>query len=305
VSSAALMDAVTQRDLALDHCVVASNDLEADAALLRRLGFTLTPRSDLSAVGVANYLVLFAPQREDVASFMEIMAVQKPLADLHPAMAAVLSQAGRLRWVVLATIDCQASHTALAARGAQLPTPVHVKREWKISAEQSVWPEFDVTFPQSAGLPLPFNTCQYHNVSLYHRPSWLDHANGSVAMLSALAIAHDPQLVAEQYSRYWGHVAQQVSAGCWSVATGASDLLVFGKDSAARYFAGLPEMATALDEPARFVGLRLASKHLPLTRQYIEQALLAEGESRTISTPSGFAITMPGHPQWVMEWIME
>jgi Glyoxalase-like domain len=305
VSSAALLDTANQRDLALDHCVVSSNDLEADAALLRRLGFTLTPRSDLSAVGVANYLVLFPPKREDVASFMEIMAAQKPLADLHPAMAAVLSQAGLLRWVVLATPDCQASHTALAARGAHLSHPVHVKREWKISAEQSVWPEFDVTFPQSAGLPLPFNTCQYHNVSLYHRPAWLDHANGSVAMLSALAIAHDPQLVAEQYARYWGHVAQQVSAGCWVVGTGATDLLVFSAQAAARYFAGLTEMATTLDEPARFLGLRLASKHLPQTRQYIEQALLADGASLTINTPSGFAITMPGHQQWIMEWIME
>jgi Glyoxalase-like domain len=303
VSQREYLNTTAQSDLALDHCVVASQDLETDALLLKEMGFTLTPRSDLSAVGVANYLVLFPPQRPEVASFMEIMAAQKPLADLHPAMASVLRQPGGLRWVVLATHDCQASHAALAARGAQLPEPVHVRREWKISAEQSVWPEFDVTFPQATGLPLPFNTCQYHNVSLYHRSAWLEHANGSIAMVAALALAKEPQRIAEQYARFWGHATRQSSPGCWTVKTGASDFVVFGQEAAKRHFAGLPDQATTLEESARYLGLRFASKHMSHTRTYVEHALPTHDASHMVNTPAGFAITMPDHTQWIMEWI--
>jgi hypothetical protein len=234
---------------------------------------------------------------------MEIMAAQKPLADLHPAMASVLHKPGGLRWVVLATLDCHASHAALAARGAQLPEPVHVRREWKISAEQSVWPEFDVTFPQATGLPLAFNTCQYHNVSLYHKSDWLEHANGSVAMVAALAVAKEPQRIAEQYAHFWGHAARQISAGCWAVATGASDLVVFGQEAAARHFAGLPDQATALEESARYLGLRFASKHILHTHTYVERAQHAHGALHMINTSAGFAITMPDRAQWIMEWI--
>ncbi len=308
-------EAAAKVDLTVDHCVIATNDLEADAMLLQKLGFTLTPRSELQQVGVANYLVLFRPNDSCGASFMEIMAPQRPTESLHPAMAQVLTGPSRIRWVVLATENAEASHLALVNQGANLNQPSYVKREWKLSNVESVWPEFKVTFPTfptSKALPLPFNTCQYFNVKLYHRSVWLKHANGSTVLNAVMVLARDASHFAASYARAWGLQSlpcPQSGKDAWRVHTKGIDLLIFQSSSALQDWSGLSrkqiELATSLaaNESAKYLGVQIGSDQLDNTRDHICSALGLDPIFG--STSRGYAIAVPNHPEWLIEWTQQ
>ena len=201
--------------MTIDHVVAHVADLDAAAARMAQLGFTLSPRSDLDNVGVANHLVLFEPEDPACASFFELMMPTRPLAQLHPAMAAVLGGPPAWRWFVLASGDAGEDHRRLAAQGVAMAPPVHVRREWRIGDSASVWPEFDVTFPCSE--TLPFNLCRYHNVELYQRAAWMRHANGARRLRALIAVDDAAQATAARYAGWLGSRATALDGGVWRV----------------------------------------------------------------------------------------
>jgi hypothetical protein len=203
------------KPMTIDHVVAHVADLDAAAARMAELGFTLSPRSDLDNVGVANHLVLFEPEDPTCASFFELMMPTRPAAGLHPAMAAVLGGPPAWRWFVLASADAHADHALLAAQGVDMSAPVHVRREWCIAPGESVWPEFDVTFP--CGGVLPFNLCQYHDVRLYQRAEWMRHANGARRLQALVAVDDAAQASAERHARWLGSRAVPMGGGVWRV----------------------------------------------------------------------------------------
>ena len=203
-------------------------DLDAAAARMLDLGFTLSPRSDLANVGVANHLVLLPPSDPACASFFELMMSTVPAHSLHPSMAAVLTGPPAWRWLVLATADAHAAQRRLLAMGVKMGVPTHVRREWRIDADQSVWPEFDVTFPCDEALP--FNLCQYHNVALYQRAEWLQHTNGANRLRAVVAVDAQAESTARRCAAWFGAEAMPLGAegtGAWSVQCTPTSLEVW------------------------------------------------------------------------------
>jgi hypothetical protein len=164
---------------AIDHLLTYVRDGAEAATTFSKLGFTLSPVSHIEAMGITNQMVLFAEAAPGCANFIELMSVADR-ARLPPPMASLLSGEERVKSMVLATPDAARCHAHLTGLGMPFAPPLHVRREWVLEGGSSVYPEFDVLLPQDAGLT--FNACRYHDVDLYRRPEWTQHANTVTAM---------------------------------------------------------------------------------------------------------------------------
>ena len=187
----------------IDHLLTYVRDLDAAAALFRRMGFTLSPISRIEAMGISNHLVLMTPRTKGFANYIELMAAHDRTT-LPPPMLRTLSGGEGIKSMVLGAADIDVAQKAIAAAGFDVAAPFHVKREWAIAPGQSVFPEFDVILPVDA--PLVFNSCRYFNVDLYLRPEWLRHENSAQGLRRVIAVANDPAAVAGPLGALFGHI---------------------------------------------------------------------------------------------------
>ncbi len=223
---------MTSADVRLDHLLTYVPSLDAAAALFTRMGFTLSPRSSIDAMGISNHLVLMTPLGPGRANYLELMWPHNP-DKLGSTMQRVLSGPAGMRSMVLAAEAIGKFHRRMGELGFIAPEPVHARREWKIPGEPSVFPEFEVILPVEA--PLRFNACRYYNVELYLRPEWRVHANGAKRIRSCFAIADNPASLAS-YSVLFGQSGQEMSDGSWLFPTGEIDLQVLTPAAAQRRF---------------------------------------------------------------------
>lgn len=186
---------------AIDHLLTFVPDLDAAARRFEALGFTVTPPSEITAMGITNRLVLFRDWSGNAAHFIEMMAVTDA-ARLPPPMARLLRGAAGIKSVVLSLTDPAAAQARFAGLGAAFGPPQHVRREWKIDATTSVWPEFDVLLPVDD--VLTFNGCRYRNVELYRRAEWSSHTNGATGFDQVLCAAPDPAAAAGRLAQLLG-----------------------------------------------------------------------------------------------------
>ncbi len=254
--------------LSIDHVVAQVANLEHAAQRMRDAGFTLSPRSDLSNVGVANHLVLFEPVDWSCASYFELMIPTVPLNALHPSMAKVLAGKPAWRWLVLATRNALVSHQRLTADGVVMPAPLHVRRQWMISPSESVWPEFDVTFPCDERLP--FNLCQYHNVSLYQRAEWMRHPNGARQLAAVIAVDPQPEVTARDYARWFGTKAHRLPTGAWRVAGHPTCLEIWSLDALTAHYGIAARAAGYVGIRVRYPGPHRVEWLLPEVDGFIE-----------------------------------
>jgi hypothetical protein len=212
----------TQPILEIDHLLTYVRDLEAAAALFRRMGFTLSPVSRIEAMGISNHLVLMQPATQGAGNYIELMGAHDR-ARLPAVMARTLAGEEGIKSMVLSAPDAHAVREALLAQGFRVDPPAHVKREWRIGEDESVFPEFDVLLPVDA--PLVFNCCRYFTLELYLRPAWLEHANGARCLRAVLAVAERPLQVAETFAGIFGRAASG-GPDVARVSPGAVDLVL-------------------------------------------------------------------------------
>jgi catechol 2,3-dioxygenase-like lactoylglutathione lyase family enzyme len=239
----------------IDHLLTYVADLDRAAAAYRRLGFALSPESDIEAMGIVNRLALFRPRQAGTANFIELMAARNR-TKLPPVMAGVLSGAEGVKSMVMMTPDAHAAQEELVADGYPFASPVHVRREWVIPGEGSVWPEFDVLLPIPA--PLGFNACQYHTLDLYLRQDWQVHPNTAQHLLCVLAVADDVPATVAWYERLFGARARQQRDGGWHVTPGTTDLAIYSQDNFARCFPDAPGFEPLPAGGAAYRGYRIA-----------------------------------------------
>jgi hypothetical protein len=182
----------------LDHLLTYVRDGAAAELFFRGLGFTLSPISHITPMGIVNRLILFADTVPGSANFIELMSVADA-AKLPPPMAALLRGDDGIKSLVLSTSDVAAAHAHFTSLSHPFAPPVRVEREWDLGDGTSVFPKFDVLLPLNAGLT--FNACQYHNVDLYKRPEWTAHANTVTGLAIVFAVAPDPHEIASTMAR--------------------------------------------------------------------------------------------------------
>lgn len=236
----------------LDHLLTYVSDLDAAGTAFERLGFRLTPVSHITTMGIANRLVLMRPRTPGAANFIELMGVADA-SRLPPPMREVLSGSQGIKSMVMMTADAQAAHRMLAGAGYPFVPPSHVRREWAIPGEGSVWLEFDVLLPVPA--PLTFNVCQYHNVDLYVREDWLAHPNTARSLVAAIGVAADAKTAVAYFERLFGMAAVCGEDGGYVVSPGRTELVVYGAEAfEARFGVSAPRAGSGV----AYAGMRIA-----------------------------------------------
>jgi hypothetical protein len=199
-------------------------------------------------------------------------------------MAATLSGSEGVKSMVMATSDAHAAQKELVANGYAFDPPVHVKREWVIPGEGSVFPEFDVTLPIPA--PLPFNLCRYFNLDLYLRQDWRTHPNGARHLTATFAVAPDPHVTARYYEKLFGRAATLGADGAWIVQAGAVELAIYDQLFFAARYGVVPPAANA----PYYAGYRVSVARLDPLRAALERNGVA-----TIPTVLGLAVQACGN----------
>lgn len=267
----------------IDHLLTYVADLDAASAAYERLGFRLTPRSEIGAMGIANRLALLSPLTSGTGNYIELMSAADR-AKLPPPMASTLSGVEGVKSMVMATPDAHKAQAELVANGYDFAPPVHVKREWVIPGEGSVWPEFDVMLPIAA--PLPFNLCRYFNLDLYLRQDWRTHPNGARHLVATFAVAPEPHATARYYEKLFDRPATLGADGAWIVQAAAVELALYDPLFFAARYGVAPPAASA----PYYAGYRIAVARLEPLR-----ALLARNGVATIPTVLGVAVRACGN----------
>jgi hypothetical protein len=241
----------------IDHLLTYVSSIDDAAETYRRLGFTLTPLSDISPMGIANRLITFRPRTPGSASFIELMAVTDP-AKLPPPMRRLLSGDEGGKSMVLATTDAGSTHRMLAGLGHPFAPPVHVKREWKISDSTSVFPEFDVLLPTDR--ELPFNACQYRDAGVYVRDEWLTHANTAIYLDALSASISAGSTCENDFAAVLRSPRERLSDGCVAVTAGRTRIEL---ETVA------PQ--SAMPTKSRYTGVRVLVKSLADCGRHLER----------------------------------
>lgn len=245
----------------LDHLLTYVPSLDEAAALFARMGFTLSSRSTIDAMGISNHLILMNPLGPGRANFLELMSPHDP-AKLGETMQRVLSGPPGMRSMVLAASEIERFHRSVVELGFTVPAPVHARREWKIPGEPSVFPEFDVILPVEA--PLRFNACRYYNVELYLRPAWRVHPNGAKRITACFAVSEEPSRLAS-YAMLFGQAAREMPDGSLIFPTGEIELRVLTPAGARSQF-GLDRLPDSL--PA-YLGYEIEVESLERLRAHL------------------------------------
>ena len=197
----------------LDHVVInARDEMDAAAAVYRRLGFRLTPRG-YHSLGSTNHLAMFA------TDYLELIAVPKGATT---GRLELLQWPAGLNGLVFGTEDSAAVHASLTASGIAAEPPLEFTRPVEFSGgkrdarfrtvrlKPGVAPEGRVYF------------CHHFTRDLVWRDEWRHHPNGAIAVARLVIAADQPEAAAAVYAGMFGAEALKPIEGGRSLAVGAA-----------------------------------------------------------------------------------
>ena len=240
----------------IDHLVLAVSDLDAARATFQRLGFTLTPVAR-HPFGTANSLAQFG------GSFLEILAVADTAAipsgdGGHFSFGAFnrdfLESGEGLSMLVLKSADAAADRADFAAHDLRVYEPFGFERvaQGPDGAERKV--AFSLTFTSDSRLKRAgFFTCQHHYPENFWKPEFQRHANGALAIVSAVMVTRDPADFHEFLTHFSGQ--HEITATSFGLAFDLDDGSRIEILSPVGFRAFFGEEAEP--DPRRFLGLRV------------------------------------------------
>ncbi|MGH8699681.1 MAG: VOC family protein [Burkholderiales bacterium] len=235
----------------IDHLLTSVREPDEAGETFQRMGFTVTPRSGVESMGIANRLVLMTPLQDGTANFIELMGLTEP-ARAHPGMKALLAGPEGIRSMVMATLDAHASVDELRKGGYDAEPAVALQRKWRLPDGSILDVAFDVIMPIPA--PLLFNACRYRTREHYVRPDWLTHRNGAMRMTAVLCCTEDVMSVARYYSRLFGRPEEPIEAGGRAIRPANVSLEIHEADGLERRFPG----ASPRGRRTGYLGYRIA-----------------------------------------------
>jgi len=255
---------------AIDHLVVAAHDLEAQAALYRRLGFQVGARNR-HPWGTENHIVQFD------GSFLELIGLGEGFA--APAeMDRVFSFAGFLArflerrqgiaMLVMRSHDAEADRAAFARAGAGDFARFDFARKGRSPDGGEVDVAFSLAYAQAPALPdAGFFVCQQHFPENFWSGRSQLHPNGARA-IAGVVLAHErPQDHAEFLKEFVGAAeARRVEGGFVIEADGGRVEILTPQAIGDRYGAGM----LAPDGPPLAV-MRIRVGDIQATRAILEK----------------------------------
>lgn len=230
---------------AIDHVVIAVNDLEQAAKQYRALGFTLTPRAQ-HPWGTANQLVQLEGR-----NFIELLEVDRPpLVTGHDLDATpprfsfgafnrdfIARQEG-MSMLVLAGHDSHADVTRFRSAGLQTYAPFDFAREATLPDGSKAKVAFSLAFATHPDAPdAGFFSCHNRFPDTFWRSQYQTHANGAQSIAEVLMVSDRPEHYADFLAGFSGSTPTASGAELY-VACGPQRLRVLTPDALARRFPG-------------------------------------------------------------------
>jgi len=178
----------------LDHVAHAVRDLDAAAALYRRLGFTVGARNR-HPWGTHNHIVQLP------GFFIELLTVAEPdklgddgisrlFGEFHRNFIAATEGFSLL---VLESKDSKADVAAYRQAGISLSASLNFEREAKRPDGTAIKVGFSLAFADDAKAPMVrFMTCQQRYPENFWNPAFQTHANGASDVRAVVMVAQDP-----------------------------------------------------------------------------------------------------------------
>ncbi|HEV3176637.1 MAG TPA: VOC family protein [Stellaceae bacterium] len=257
---------------AVDHLVLAVNDLEAAREAYRRMGFTLTPPAQ-HPWGTANSLVQLQ------GNFLELLAVAEP-EKIPPAEPnrfsfgafnqSYLKRRQGLSMLVFQSSDARRDQAEFAARGLATYEPFDFSRQAKLPDGSLKTVSFSLAFVTEPRMPdAAFFTCQQHAPEFFWKPDYQRHANGARAVVEVVMLANDPAGLAEFFGKLIEPAAVSRSEGALKVALGQGALSVLDATRLAQRFPGI-RLRDILRKP-HFAGYSIAVDDLDAAEDVLKR----------------------------------
>src|SRR5579871_508054 len=212
---------------AIDHLVLAVNDLDAARDAYRRMGFTLTPPAQ-HPWGTANSLVQLQ------GNFLELLAIAEPAKIPAPAPGhfsfgafseAFLKRHQGLSMLVFQSGDARRDQDEFSARGLQTYEPFDFSRQARLPDGSLKTVAFSLAFVTEPRMPdAAVFTCQQHAPEFFWKPEYQRHANGARDVVEVVMHANDPAGFAEFFGKLVEPDAVSRSEGALRVSLGEGAL---------------------------------------------------------------------------------
>jgi hypothetical protein len=219
---------------AIDHVVLAVQDLDRAALSYQELGFTLTPRAaHEDRMGTSNRLAQFRGR-----NFIELLEVDRPEGLARHDLAAsppffsfgdhnrlAVRERDGLSMMVFASDDARAD--ILSFSSANLPTfaPFDFERFAELPDGAQVTVAFSLAFVQSPEMPrVAFFVCENRAQGYFWKPEYQSHANGATGIVAVYLSSVAPERDAAFVNKMFGGKVGSIPGGC-SVACGPSQQL--------------------------------------------------------------------------------
>jgi catechol 2,3-dioxygenase-like lactoylglutathione lyase family enzyme len=270
----------------LDHVVHVVHDLEAAAALYRRLGFVVGARNR-HPWGTHNHIVQLP------GFFLEPLTVAEPENIGSDGLSVLFAQfnqsflqrAEGLSLLILESRDATADAAAFAAAGIAASEKLTFEHEGRRPDGTPVTVGFSLAFARDARAPsIGFATCQQHHPANFWNPAFQDHPNTVTGVAGVVLVAENPSDHHIFLSAFAGERELLATSSGITVRTPRGEIEVMTPDAFRRHF-GVP--APDIADSARIAALRLAVRDLAAAKALLREAGLSIGEV------SGRAVVSP------------
>ncbi len=231
---------MTNGPLGLEHPLVVSENLDAQADRYRAMGFAPTPKG-YHPWGTGTQLVLFPD------NFIELMGIEDRSLIDEPSETGfrfgrfIADQLGRregIAMIALHSDDAEADLAAVTARGVETDGLVNFRRS--VTLPDGSQDEAVVTLAMLVDWDQPQLShfiCQQHRPEFVWVPDWMQHPNGADAIIRVVYAAAEPYALWRRFAGIWGEDALQDLDNGFSVRTAGGEILVLDRPSAEARFA--------------------------------------------------------------------
>jgi hypothetical protein len=270
----------------LDHIVHAVHDLDAAAALYRRLGFTVGARNR-HPWGTDNYVVQLP------GFFIELLTVAEPeklgtdgFSTLFGRFnQSFLAQGEGLSMLLLASSDGAADAASFRKAGIAAADAMTFEREGKRPDGSPVKLGFTLAFARDSKAPdAGFATCQNLHPENFWNPAFQQHPNGVSGVAGVTLVAENPTDHHISLSAFTGVRDLRASSSGVTASTPRGDLTIMDPTAFRQHFGTEPP---DVSKGARFGALQFRVRDRSLMAESLTAGAIAH------STHMGAIIVAP------------
>ena len=252
---------------AIDHLVVAAHDLEAQAALYRRLGFQVGARNR-HPWGTENHIVQFD------GAFLELIGLgegfvappaSEPVYPFAGFLARYLGRREGLAMMVMRSADAEVDRRGFEAAGIGGFARFDFARKGRRPDGREVEVAFSLAFAASPALPeTGFFVCQQRFPENFWSRAAQIHPNGALGVAGLTLVRDEPDQARRFLAAFLAAPAQTIPGGVAFVADGTRVECVTPEAYSALY--GAPAAGSGL------AALRIAVADLDTTAKRLDEA---------------------------------